>query len=237
MEVFEMSMSMMSKEENSMKIKSLQTHFYEKNPEKKGFLTLKGTITHKELFEALRAHLEGLGMLPDEYFLSDRIPELMSEGEEYPAKALECIPEECYFTARSDFGGSEGIYLDLEMHSVDAKGKRHHEHIATGKTLKEDPAALIWMQRAATECELFLNRNGREYEVNDLPKSFASVFMYGDETAVYLHDTEDEAREEIRKTVENLEDFSVVSSEEDFRFVAGRYKGSPAYFSVAKIFN
>lgn len=218
-----------------MKIKSLKTHHYEKKSENKGGLKYVGSITHKELFEALKGHLESLGMLPDDYFLGNRIPELMSEGDEYPEKALESIPEDCYFTARSDFGGSEGIYLDIEMHSVDGKGRKHHEHLVTGKTLKEDPAALIWMQRAATECELFLNGNGKEYEVNDIPKAYALTLHIEDKTSALVFDTFEEAAEKAREIIKTLPGIEIYEKKEDCSYIEGFYNGWPMHIVIGKI--
>ena len=61
-----------------------------------------GQRTGQEVFEELRQQLENMGCLPDEYFLLDQRWE---NGRE--------IPEGADIFCTTDYGASEGIYLDV----------------------------------------------------------------------------------------------------------------------------
>ena len=63
-----------------------------------------GQRTGQEVFEELRQQLENLGCLPDEYFLLDQRWE---NGRE--------IPEGADIFCTTDYGASEGIYLDVYL--------------------------------------------------------------------------------------------------------------------------
>lgn len=84
----------------------------------------------QEVFEELKYRLERLGCLPDEYFSLDSEWE---NGREIPKGAdLFCT---------TDYGGSEGVYLDayLKWHE---DGKPVTKSFITGKTLGENGADL-----------------------------------------------------------------------------------------------
>ena len=72
-------------------------------------------------------------MLPDEYFLLGMDGKLEDELPDYDI--AECVP---------NFGGSEGIYLDITLIYVE-KGKVHRDRFATGKTLEK-------VQMRSSEC-------------------------------------------------------------------------------------
>ena len=59
-----------------------------------------GQRTAQEVFEELKHRLEGMGYLPDEYFLMDREWE---NGRE--------IPKDADIFCTTDYGGNEGVYL------------------------------------------------------------------------------------------------------------------------------
>lgn len=63
-----------------------------------------GQRTGQEVFEELRQQLENMGCLPDEYFLLDQRWE---NGRE--------IPEGADIFCTTDYGASEGIYLDVYL--------------------------------------------------------------------------------------------------------------------------
>ncbi|MBR1442857.1 MAG: hypothetical protein IJ583_04915, partial [Firmicutes bacterium] len=69
------------------------------------------------------------------------------------------IPKDAEFTCHPNFGGSEGIYLDIAMHS-----KGNVSRFITGKTLEVGYASFIKMGDISTECNLMLNGNGWEFE-------------------------------------------------------------------------
>ncbi|MDR1620349.1 MAG: ankyrin repeat domain-containing protein, partial [Clostridiales bacterium] len=85
-----------------------------------------GQRTAKEVFDDLETHLTSTGYLPDEYFLFD--DSRWGNGREFPSDG--------WLTNQVDYGGSEGIYLDITL-EYQKNGERTWEHFATGKTLGE----------------------------------------------------------------------------------------------------
>ena len=79
----------------------------------------------QEVFEELKHRLESQGYLPDEYFLMDREWE---NGRK--------IPEDADFFCTTDYGGSEGVYLDVYLKWYE-NGKPITKSFITGKTLGE----------------------------------------------------------------------------------------------------
>ena len=79
----------------------------------------------QEVFEELKHRLESQGYLPDEYFLMDREWE---DGRK--------IPEDADFFCTTDYGGSEGVYLDVYLKWYEG-GKPIIKSFITGKTLGE----------------------------------------------------------------------------------------------------
>ncbi len=129
-----------------------------------------GMMGGKEVYEQLKAHLKKKGMLPEEYFLLDRDAEALTELPDYDF-AL-CIP---------NFGGSEGVYLDICLFSH-INGRRECMSFITGKTLKEGADAFLWMARIAAECSLMLNGRGCSY------RQESTELVLGPEEAGYLRD-------------------------------------------------
>ena len=84
-----------------------------------------GQRTAQEVFEELKYRLEGMGYLPDEYFLMDRE---WADGRE--------IPKGADIFCSTDYGGSEGIYLDVYLKWYE-KGQPVIRNFITGKTLGE----------------------------------------------------------------------------------------------------
>ena len=117
-----------------------------------------GMADAKETFEKLEAHLKEKGMLPDEYFLYD--VDMRTKTRELPDFNFAlCVP---------NFGGSEGIYLDIDLIYCDEDGEQKSLRFATGKTLQEGADAFFWMSRIAAECSLMLNGRGRTYEKHNV---------------------------------------------------------------------
>ena len=97
------------------------------NPRK---LTYAGQRTAEEVFQDLTAQLDSVGYLPDEYFLMDMH---WKNGRE--------IPKDADFFCKTDYGGSEGIYLDVYLEWQEGD-KPKKECFITGKTLGESGADL-----------------------------------------------------------------------------------------------
>ncbi|MCL2508391.1 MAG: hypothetical protein FWF05_04365 [Oscillospiraceae bacterium] len=93
------------------------------NPDKKVY---DGQRTAQAVFNDLEAHLTSIGYLPEDYFLFD--DRRWGKGREFPSDG--------YLTNQVDYGGSEGIYLDITL-EYQENGERKWEHFATGKTLGE----------------------------------------------------------------------------------------------------
>lgn len=91
-------------------------------------LEYAGQPTAQEVFEELKHRLEGMGYLPDEYFLMDSHWE---DGRELPKGA------DIFCT--TDYGGSEGVYLDVYLKWYDEGQKKSvTSSFITGKTLGEN---------------------------------------------------------------------------------------------------
>ena len=105
------------------------------NPRRKVYA---GQRTAQEVFEELKHRLEGMGYLPDEYFLLDREWE---NGRE--------IPKDADIFCTTDYGGSEGIYTDISLKWYQ-DGKPVIKSFATGKTLGESSSDLDRMYLIAS---------------------------------------------------------------------------------------
>ena len=97
-----------------------------------------GQRTAQEVFEELKYRLEGMGYLPDEYFLMDRE---WADGRE--------IPKDADIFCTTDCGGSEGIYTDIYLKWYQ-DGKPVIKSFATGKTLGESGSDLDRMYLIAS---------------------------------------------------------------------------------------
>jgi len=80
----------------------------------------------QEVFEELKHRLEGMGYLPDEYFLMDPHWE---NGRK--------IPKGADIFCTTDYGGNEGVYLDVYLKSYE-DGKPVTRSFIIGKTLGEN---------------------------------------------------------------------------------------------------
>ena len=80
----------------------------------------------QEVYEELKHRLEGMGYLPDEYFLLDDVWE---DGK--------VVPRDADLFCTTDYGASEGIYLDVRLIWYGEDGKPVIKTFATGKTLGE----------------------------------------------------------------------------------------------------
>lgn len=116
-----------------------------------------GMIKAKDAFEQLYTHLQAKNMLPDEYFLFSET-DFANDAE---------LPEYQSAVCHTDFGGSEGIYIDIDLVCRDKS-----VHFATGKTLDDGADAFFLMSRIAAECSLMLNGRGAEYTKQNVEAVF-----------------------------------------------------------------
>ena len=95
-------------------------------------LEYAGQRVAQEVFEELKHRLTGMGYLPDEYFLMDTDWE---NGRK--------IPKGADIFCTTDYGGSEGVYLDVYLKWYDEEQKKPiSKNFITGKTLGETGSEL-----------------------------------------------------------------------------------------------
>ena len=109
-------------------MKQIEFERWELDAENPRRLTYAGQRTAEDVFHELEARLDSVGYLPDEYLLLDR---RWQNGRE--------MPRDAGFFCRTDYGGSEGIYLDMFLEWYE-DSQHKTEHFMTGKTLGEGGA-------------------------------------------------------------------------------------------------
>lgn len=142
-----------------LEIKTIESEKYERI-EGTNRMRFVGMITAEEAFDQLYTHLEKMNLLPDEYFGM----EFTSRGKVLP-KFRDAL---CY----ANWGGSEGVYVDVFLSYDDVDNKRKLFHLATGKTLAEGGDAYLKMSRIATECSMMLNGRGSVVKVSEYNYQF-----------------------------------------------------------------
>lgn len=109
-------------------MKQIEFERWEPDAENPRRLTYAGQRTAEDVFHELEAQLDSVGYLPDEYFSMDWRWE---HGRQ--------IPKGADFFCKTDYDGSEGIYLDMFLEWYE-DSQRRTEHFMTGKTLGESGA-------------------------------------------------------------------------------------------------
>ena len=109
-------------------MKQIEFERWEPDAENPRRLTYAGQRTAEDVFHELEERLDSVGYLPDEYLLLDR---RWQNGRE--------MPRDTGFFCRTDYGGSEGIYLDMFLEWYE-DSQHKTEHFMTGKTLGEGGA-------------------------------------------------------------------------------------------------
>lgn len=111
-------------------MKEIELEQWEPSPGDPRRMLHAGQRVAQEVFEELKHRLEGIGYLPDEYFLMDHEWE---NGRE--------IPKDADIFCTTDYGGSEGVYLDVYLKWYE-NGRPVTKGFITGKTLGETGADL-----------------------------------------------------------------------------------------------
>ena len=111
-------------------MKQIEFERWEPDAENPRRLKYAGQRTAEEGYQELKARLDSVGYLPDEYLLLDIH---WQNGRE--------MPRDAGFFCRTDYGGSEGIYLDMFLEWYE-DSQHKTEHFMTGKTLGESGADL-----------------------------------------------------------------------------------------------
>ena len=109
-------------------MKRIEFERWEPDAENPRRLKYAGQRAAEEVYQELKARLDSVGYLPDEYLLLDN---RWQNGRE--------MPRDAGFFCRTDYGGSEGIYLDVFLEWYE-DSQRRTEHFMTGKTLGESGA-------------------------------------------------------------------------------------------------
>ena len=110
-----------------------------------------GQRVAQEVFEELKHRLEGMGYLPDEYFLMDREWE---NGRE--------IPKDADIFCTTDYGGNEGVYLDVYLKWYE-DSRPVTKSFITGKTLGETGADLDRMFLISSAITKAFHGDGETY--------------------------------------------------------------------------
>ena len=111
-------------------MKQIEFERWEPDAENPRRLTYAGQRAAEDVFHELETQLDSVGYLPDEYLLLDIH---WQNGRE--------MPRDADFFCKTDYGGSEGIYLDVFLEWYE-DSQRKTEHFMTGKTLGESGADL-----------------------------------------------------------------------------------------------
>lgn len=111
-------------------MKQIEFERWEPDAENPRKLKYAGQRTAEDVFHELETRLDSVGYLPDEYLLLDIH---WQNGRE--------MPRDAGFFCRTDYGGSEGIYLDMFLEWYE-DSQHKTEHFMTGKTLGESGADL-----------------------------------------------------------------------------------------------
>ncbi|MBD5102380.1 MAG: ankyrin repeat domain-containing protein [Subdoligranulum sp.] len=124
---------------------------WERSEHDPGRLEYAGQRNAAEVFEELCARLELQGCLPEEYFLMDPA---WGNGRE--------IPKDADIFCTTDYGGSEGIYIDVCLKWYE-DGKPVIKTFATGKTLGDTGADLDRMFLVASAITKAFHGDGGSY--------------------------------------------------------------------------
>ena len=121
-------------------MKIIQTQNWETVPDHPNLIRPVSQRKAKEVFSELEEALREADLYPEDYFLIDS--DFRDENAEFP-DARDVI---CY----AQWGGNEGIYLEVELVIFDEESKVYRRKtFATGKTLAEDSASFDRMQYIA----------------------------------------------------------------------------------------
>ena len=172
-------------------MKQIEFERWEPDAENPRKLKYAGQRKAEDVFHELEARLDSVGYLPDEYLLLDN---RWQNGRE--------MPRDAGFFCRTDYGGSEGIYLDMFLEWYE-DSQRRTEHFMTGKTLGESGADMDRMSLISSAItKAFRGDSGvhaRYMVVGGQP---------GPEETMSLHLSPDEQRDYLRRHYWDRFDFT-----------------------------
>ena len=189
----------------------IETEVWKRNPDRPGTLIFDSQRVAQDIFNELAAHLKAEGRMPDEYFLFDRD---WKDGKSFPKDA------DIYCNV--NYGGSEGVYLDIsvsykkdvyERNQNDGElgwvNRTVRETFATGKTLGDRIEDLDKMNLVASS--VMAAFYGMEKEIRERYAKIES----GEIQAVYPIESEEQSVEPI-VTSESSEKASFLMEEQEF---------------------
>lgn len=138
-----------------IEIKTIESDRYEK-AEDGVHVKHVGMIKAQEAFDQLKAHLEKVGLLPDEYFNSN----------DWKWKGVKELPDYIRASCDVNWGSCEGIYLDISLLHRENNEIKYFS-FATGKTLGRSGDDFLRMSRIAAECSMMLNGRGSIVKVSE----------------------------------------------------------------------
>jgi len=101
----------------------IETEIWKKNPDKQGTVIFDSQRKAQDIFDELKNHLIADGRLPDEYFL-------YSASRNWGNDAL--FPRDAHILCSVNYGGNEGIYLDISVRYTKKVYEYHGESAASG---------------------------------------------------------------------------------------------------------
>lgn len=129
-----------------------------------------GMISPQDAFDQLKKHLESVGLLPEEYFHGN---DSCWKENGFERELPDYLQAECFV----NWGGSEGIYLDICLLFRDENRRLERLPFATGKTLGASGDDFLRMSRIAAECSMMLNGRGAVVRFREEEKQFAPVVV------------------------------------------------------------
>lgn len=130
-------------------MKPIETELWKPSPHDPGKLGYAGQRSALEVFQELHYRLDNMGYLPDEYFL---LAHDLRDGAEFPRDA--------YLYCTTDYGGNEGIYVDVHLRVPQEGGGTTTRNFATGKTLGESGPDLDRMHLIASAITKAFHEDG-----------------------------------------------------------------------------
>lgn len=137
--------------------KPIEMERWKTDPHDPGRVVYDGQRTGLEVFDELEYRLKAQGLLPDEYFIIDADWE---DGRE--------IPRDADVFVTTDYGGSEGVYLDVYLKWREG-GKPVTKSFATGKTLGESGADLDRMHLISSAIIKAFHGEGHSLSMREPP--------------------------------------------------------------------
>lgn len=168
----------------------IETERWRPVPGKPHAIEYEGPRAADEVFAELRNQLEATGYLPDEYFLLD---DGWENGVDFPRDAdIFCV---------TNYGSSEGIYLDISVKFKDENQKYIIKHFATGKTLNDSQLALDRMHLVASAVIKAFHSDGihaRYLQVGNPKKDDGMLLHLSDPERLLLAESLIDMREKLK---------------------------------------